>query len=324
MDFLKAIDWGGVGRVWAFRLFVMAGLAFAVIGWFLVTDPDAGKDTMLRLQFMSWAFVVAGPAYMIRRALGGEARSHEAWRKGMSGSLPAAIMWLGQALVGALVYVALLLGCLSTARAAEPAPQPPAAARALLPVLKSEQLAFWQGMPDPATLGAQVEQETCPSLRSRMCWSPHAELKTPYEYGVGLGQVTITKSFDNFAAARGLDPSLRDWQFADRFDPRRQLRTLVLTDRGLYRALGAVPGARDRLAMTFAAYNGGLGGVRSDRRLCAAVRGCDPGRWFGNVELHSLKARAARAGYGQSAFAINRGYVRNVLIVRRVRYAEVL
>jgi len=76
----------------------------------------------------------------------------------------------------------------------------------------------------------------------------------------------------------------------------------------------------DRLAMAFAAYNGGGGGLASDRRACAGTHGCDPGKWFGNVERTSLKAKAAVPGYGQSFFQINRDYVRNIMIARRVRY----
>lgn len=135
----------------------------------------------------------------------------------------------------------------------------------------------------------------------------------------------MTPRFDNFKEARKLDASLRDWQFADRYDPARQLRTLVLMDRSGYRQLSAlVPDERERLAMAFSAYNGGLGGVLQDRRLCAAVAGCDPGRWFGHVELNSLKARAKTAGYGQSFYDINRGYVRAVMIERRPRYVQAM
>ena len=190
-----------------------------------------------------------------------------------------------------------------------------------LPVLQHEQRTHWPDAPAPATLAAQVEQETCASLASKKCWNPKAELKTSREYGFGLGQLTVTPKFDNFAAARQLDKSLRDWQWSDRYDATRQLRTMVLMDRSAYRSLeSAVPDAQERLAMALSAYNGGLGGVRNDRRLCAHVRGCDPSRWWGHVELHSTKSRTAAAGYGRSFFPINREYVRNILQVRRSRY----
>jgi membrane-bound lytic murein transglycosylase MltF len=76
----------------------------------------------------------------------------------------------------------------------------------------------------------------------------------------------------------------------------------------------------DRLAMTLASYNGGRGGLTNDRRMCAASPGCDPSRWFGNVERTSRKAKTAAKGYGKSFFETNREYPRNILLLRRVRY----
>lgn len=73
--------------------------------------------------------------------------------------------------------------------------------------------------------------------------------------------------------------------------------------------------------MCDAAYNGGLGGVYAERRLCAAAPACNPDRWFGNVEQHSTKSRAKWHGYGASAFEINRTHVKNVMVVRRPKYA---
>jgi membrane-bound lytic murein transglycosylase MltF len=78
----------------------------------------------------------------------------------------------------------------------------------------------------------------------------------------------------------------------------------------------------DRLACALAAYNGGIGGFRSDRRICANTAGCDPTVWFGNVEHTSAKAKRPASGYGQSFFQINRAYVRNVLITRREKYVQ--
>ena len=170
-------------------------------------------------------------------------------------------------------------------------------------------------------MAAQVEQETCASLKSAKCWNPRAELKTSREYGFGLGQLTVTSRFDNFKEARKLDVSLRDWAWADRYDPGRQLRTMVLMDKAGFSRLSFIPDQHERLAMSFAGYNGGVGGVLSDRRVCAATKGCDPNRWFGHVEHTSLKAKTAAQGYGQSFFQINRGYVQNIMVVRRQKYA---
>lgn len=203
----------------------------------------------------------------------------------------------------------------------------PANARQYLPILKAEQATYWADMPMPSALAAQVEQETCVSLKSARCWSPRAELRTSRERGVGLGQITRTSRFDALAELHAANPDALNawsWDSASLYDPHFQLRALVLKDKQGWNAMRAADSATDRLAFSFAAYNGGIGGVISDRRVCSGTRGCDAGRWFGHVEHTSLKARAVAAGYGKSFFAINREYVRNVLIVRRVRYVQAM
>ena len=67
-----------------------------------------------------------------------------------------------------------------------------------MPTLATEQRTHWPDVPIRSALAAQVEQETCPSLKSAKCWNPRAELKTSREYGFGLGQLTVTQKFDNF------------------------------------------------------------------------------------------------------------------------------
>lgn len=299
-----------------YRVWVLVVAALAVVGWFWHTDPAGGADTLLRLQWVVWLVVVAGPVYLIRRALMDGARSREAFREGMKTPTGAGLIFLGLCILTGMLFLAM-------AGQARGANLPPKASAEYLPVLAEELATHWPAAPLRSVFAAQVEQETCPSLTSKKCWSPGAELKTSREYGFGLGQLTVTKRFDNFAGARGLDPTLRDWAWADRYDARRQLRTMVLMDRAGYRSLKTVPDQMERLAMAFSAYNGGLGGVLNDRRLCGQVAGCDPARWFGHVELHSLKARAAVQGYGKSFYEINRGYVRAVMIERRPRYAAV-
>jgi len=288
--------------------------AIAVLAWYYVTDPDGGVETLARVQWAAWIFVIAGPVYLLRRALLDGSRSRDAFRRSLEHPIGAGLSFLGLAILTGLLFLAFV------GRAG--AGELPAGAVQYLPVLAAEQQAHWPDAPLRSAMAAQVEQETCPSLTSTKCWNPRTELKTSREYGFGLGQLTVTPSFDNFAAARKLDPSLADWKYADRFDAARQLRTMVLMDRASYRYLAAmVPDSRERLAMAFSAYNGGLGGVLSDRRLCAQVKGCNPALWFGNVEKTSLKAKTKTAGYGKSFFDINREYVRNVMDLRRGRYA---
>lgn len=295
------------------RFWVMWFAAAAIVLWYWATDPDGGAETMMRLQWLAWLCVAAGPVYLLRRAFHDDARSGAAYRRALENPTGAGLVFLGLALLTGMLFLAFA----SRATAAE---LPPRAVK-YLPVLAAEQAANWPDAPLRSAIAAQIEQETCPSLKSAKCWNPRTEMKTSREYGFGLGQLTVTPKFDNFAEARTLHASLRDWKFEDRFDAQRQLRVVVLMDRAAFNRLSFVGDQRERLAMAFSAYNGGLGGVLQDRRLCASIAGCDPGRWFDHVELHSLKARTKTAGYGQSFYAINRGYVRAVMHERRQRYA---
>lgn len=298
------------------RFWVLWVGALAVLTWYFVTDPDRGAETLARLQWLAWLVVAGGPVYWLRRAFLDGARSRDAYLAAMQNPVGAGLVFIGLALLTGLLFIAF-----AGHAAAE---NLPAAAQKYLPLLTAEQRTHWPDMPLPSSLAAQVEQETCPSLSSRQCWNPHAELRTQREYGFGLGQLTVTARFDNFAQARKLHGSLRDWQWAERYDPARQLRAMILMDRSGFLRLLFVHDPRERLAMTYAAYNGGMGGLLSDRRLCTAVAGCDPGIWFGQVERHSLKARTRAAGYGQSFYAVNRGYVRAVMLERRPKYADAM
>lgn len=185
----------------------------------------------------------------------------------------------------------------------------PANAHTYLPVLAHELDTHWPDAPRRSVFAAQVETESCITLKHKKCWTPYAELKTDREYGFGLGQITITKSFDNYQAAKKLDSSLKDWAWENRYNAEYQLRTLVLTNRFNYAKFKWASDERERLAFMFAAYNGGVGGVLSDRSVCRAVHPCDESRWFGNVEHTSKKAKVAAKGYGLSFFQINRRYV---------------
>lgn len=301
-----------IEKLTRFRLWVMWVAAIAVVAWYWLTDPDGGAETIMRLQWLAWLCVAAGPVYLLRRAFHDEARSAEAYRRALDSPTGAGLVFLGLALLTGMLFLAFA----GRATAAE---LPPGAVK-YLPVLAAEQAAHWPNAPLRSAIAAQIEQETCPSLKSAKCWNPRTELKTSREYGFGLGQLTVTPKFDNFAEARKLHGSLRDWKFEDRFDAERQLRVVVLMDRAAFNRLPFVGDQRERLAMTFSAYNGGLGGVLQDRRLCAKVTWCDPDRWFGHVEHHSLKAKTKTSGYGKSFFDINRGYVRAVMDERRHRY----
>ena len=298
-----------------YRFWVLFVAALAVIGWYWSTDPDGGAETVARLQWLSWMVVVSGPVYLLRRALMDGARSREAYQTAILTPIGSGMVFIGLCILTGLLFIAL-------AGQARGEDGPPEQSIQYLPVLNGEISDHWPDVSSRAVLAAQTEQETCTSLKSPKCWNPRTELKTDREYGFGLGQLTVTKQFDNFAEARKLHPSMRSWNWSERYDPHRQLRAMVLMDKAGFNRLKTIKDQSERMAMAFSAYNGGMGGVLADRRVCAGVKGCDPGKWFGNVELHSLKAKTAARGYGQSFYQINRGYVRAVMITRRAHYAH--
>lgn len=291
------------------RPWVMWFLALAVVVWYLLTDPDGGAETVMRLQWLAWLAVISGPVYLFRRALMDGARSSTAYDRAVRDPVGAGLVFLGLCILTGLLFLAFA----GQARAAtipelvERAGLPPRASRYVV-ILWDEIGTHWARIPQPESIAGQVEKESCITLKHSKCWSPRAELKTSREYGFGLGQITITSRFDNFAAAKGLHESLRGWQWEDRYNARYQLRTMVLMMRGGFNSLAFIPDPTTRLIMSQVAYNSGRAGLLNDRRLCAGLAGCDPNQWYGNVEGHSTKSRVAAKGYGKSFYEISREY----------------
>lgn len=293
------------------RLWVMWVAAAAVVAWYWRTDPDGGDQLATQLQTMLGLLVAAGPAYLLRKALmPGDSKT--AWKAALGGNLAAAVAWAGMAILTGLLMLAL-------APRAIGAPLPPGAVQNL-PVLADEIGARWPGIPMPSVLGALIEQESG--------WKPAARLKTSREEGVGLGQFTRAWAadgrlrFDALAEVRTMDTSLSGWSWNDPYNVRYQLRAVVVKNRACYNKVRPLLGDDyNAMAMCDAAYNGGMSGLFAERRLCAAVDGCDPDRWFGHVERHSTKSRVKWHGYGASAYDINRAHVLNVMVKRRPKYA---
>lgn len=195
-----------------------------------------------------------------------------------------------------------------------------------IPILKEEIDKHWPAMPLKSSIAAQIEQESCISLKHSKCWNSRAELKTDREYGFGLGQITITKKFNVFEELKASSKALSDWKWENRFDPRYQIRAVVIKDFQDYSRIKGSATTLDRLAFAYSAYNGGLGGVLKDRKLCSYTKGCDSSKWFGHVENTSYKSKVALKGYGQSFFEINRGYVKHLIELqpRRAKYVPYL
>jgi len=91
------------------------------------------------------------------------------------------------------------------------------------------------------------------------------------------------------------------------FSPRWALQALVVYDRHLFDRITDTATDCDRWAMVLAAYNGGPGWLRRNRRM-AASKGADSARWWGPqaTEPHSRRAQWALRG--------NRLYVKRILL----------
>lgn len=206
----------------------------------------------------------------------------------------------------------------------------PSLALVWAPVLMEEVKSHWPEFYDPPIFAGQIEQETCPSLTSKKCWNPNAELKTSREYGFGLGQITIaynadgTERFNTFTEVKRLDSTLKMWDWKDRYNGQFQLRAFLLKNKVNWNKIEAADDEQHMKFMEYA-YNGGLGSVYKDQRLCKETKNCNPLIWDGNVEVTSTKSKKSFGGvYGdQSPHSITRHYVKQVPI-RAEKYRDFL
>ena len=121
---------------------------------------------------------------------------------------------------------------------------------------------------------AQVWQESA--------WRQYAESK----YAQGPTQFTPPTRSDWYPRTT---PSCEGVHWSD---PNCAFRAQILYMTVLRRPYKTSP---DVWAFGQAAYNGGPGWIKMERRLCAAIPGCDPRRWYGHVEKRCHPRRAAWA-----------------------------
>ena len=186
----------------------------------------------------------------------------------------------------------------------------------LIKVMKST----WKDIPVPSVIPALFEQETCYSATHYKCWNVKAELKTDREYGFGLGQLTVTSKFNAWNEAKDLDKRLKDWKWEDRYNAEYQMIAGVAMLKRNWNIFKYAVNDIERFAFSTASYNGGIGGIQADQRVCRNTKGCNEWVWFGNVENTSLKAKTALKGYGKSFYETNREHTYNILKVRRFKY----
>lgn len=306
------------------HLFIFGG-GLLVLAALLLTDPDRGLSTGMLVLGLVTPLLAVGFAHFGRKALHDypEADARRLFRK--AGEHPTGA---GLALVALAIVLYGLLGLFgSVARAQDVRTFIPPAAHAHLPALRTEIYAHFEHHPMPAYFGGLIEHESCISLTHSRCWNPGAKLRTSREEGAGLGQLTRAwypdgrLRFDALAELRDRHPALRESSWATIYNrPDLQLRAVVLKVRDDYTSLRMVSDPGERLAMTDAAYNGGLGGLQKERRACGLKADCDPQRWWSNVEATCLKSRRPLYG-GRSACDINRRHVADVLVVRAPKYS---
>ncbi|OLN30430.1 Phage lysin [Desulfovibrio sp. DV] len=181
-----------------------------------------------------------------------------------------------------LVALLVLLAMLSLARAES---IPPEALRHRAELTRCSRYAFGLSAP-VATLAAQVHQE-----------SRWRETAVSLVGARGLAQFMP-------ATSKWIGDIVPELAGNTPFNPGWALRALAEYDKWLWDRVAARDDCQ-RMAMTLAGYNGGLGWVQRDKAL-AKRQGADPLTWFGQVERFN-------AGRYAAAFRENRGYPRRIL-----------
>lgn len=292
--------------------------------------PDGWREPFVRGLWLSWACIALAVTHFFRKALHDYASGRTAFAESIKHPIGAGLSFLGLCILGAAIFFSLS----NFARAQDVRTYVPEQAKVLAPLAVAQIDQYWPTMPVRSHMGSLIEQETCISLKHRYCWSPTAKLKTSREEGAGLGQLTRAWSssgalrFDALQEVKSMDPTaLRELNWDSVYsrvdlNMRAILVKLKDCDSKLSKLTAADP--YNRTAFCDAAYNGGMGGLLTDRKLCAFSRGCDPQRWFDHTEHHSNKSRAKWQGYGLSAFEINREHVKMAMVVRRPKYVPLL
>lgn len=194
-------------------------------------------------------------------------------------------------------------------------------AKIYVPVIMEQSYQVWATLDHPDVIAGLIEKETCITMKHSYCWNPNAKFETAREYGFGLGMFTKTQSFNVFEELKGQDSDLKDWKWDDRFDAQKQIRGISIKLRNDYLYIKKSTNKEDDTwKFTLSAYNGGRGYVLKDIKLCKATQGCDPDKWFNNVENTSTRSKTKWKGYGLSAFDINRQYVDQIWNVKRQKY----
>lgn len=205
----------------------------------------------------------------------------------------------------------------------------------LYPAMRKEIPNIFPEIPIAAYPLALIEHESCLSLTHSRCFNVTSELKTYWkdgkqkENGVGLGQITKawkadgTVRLDTLANLKKIYPKeLKDvtWDTL-RTSPEEQVRLTLLLLSDDYKGLFMIPDKVERLKFADSAYNGGRKDAMSARKVCGLTKGCDPDKWFDNVEKHSVKSDKVLYA-NRSPKEINNHHVRDVFLTRMPKFEK--
>lgn len=169
----------------------------------------------------------------------------------------------------------------------------PPRAQQYRPILIKNARLFW-GLEAPvATFAGQIHQESA--------WRPRAAS----QYASGLAQFTP-------ATAKWIATMDAELASQDVYNPAWAMRAMARYNRHLWDRITAVDHC-SRMAMTLAAYNGGLGWINREKKVTDA-HGMDPATWWGSLEKTCLRA--------DWACKENRDYPRRILLARQYVYAS--
>lgn len=190
---------------------------------------------------------------------------------------------------------------------------------------------FLPELPDYNFFPALIEHESCISLTHSKCWSPSSQLKTSREQGVGFFQ--LTRAWDTngklrFDTISDLKRTYRthlsdlNWDnVRTRSDLQIRAGTLLMMQN--YNQLKLIPDERERLAFLGMAHNSGMGWVNKERRACGLKSGCDPQKYFDNVQNSCLRSKKPMQAYGgKSICDISARYSGDILDIRMPKYQE--
>ena len=124
-------------------------------------------------------------------------------------------------------------------------------------------------------LAAQIQQESA--------WNCEARSR----YAAGCAQFTMPTwkqySVEVTPSCEGVPPT----------DPSCAFRVQSLYMKRLLNSYRTSATQRDQEAFALAAYNGGSGWIRREKRKCKQGSRCSPNRWFDNVEDHCVRRGSA-------------------------------